>query len=86
MNLKRGLQRIFFVVVLVWIAFVATAFPLTIDHARSYGYWENFNRVVTTPLIFRLLEYALLPPTIIYFVIGLIVWVIRGFKKDRPVP
>lgn len=85
MNLKRGLTRIVASVFVLWVAFVASVFPFTIDRARSYGYADNVIRVVTTPRIFPFLGLALLPPLAVYFSIGLVVWIVRGFKKDRPV-
>ena len=85
MNLKRGLTRLFFSVFVLWAVFVASAYPFMIDNAHSYGYWDNALRIITTPRLLPLLGYILLPPAVIYFSIGLIVWIIRGFKRDRSV-
>lgn len=84
MNLKRGLTRMVFSVFVLWVALIASVFPFMIDRARSYGYGDNAIRIITTSRIFPFLGLALLPPLAVYFSIGLIVWIVRGFKKDRP--
>ncbi len=83
MDIKRGLKRLYFSVLLLWIAAVATVFPLTIDHARQYGYWDNVLRVITTPRLLSYAGWALLPPLALSLVLKLAVWIAQGFKKDR---
>jgi|GEM_PF-2764207 hypothetical protein len=82
MNIKRGLQRIYFFGTVLWIALVGAIFPMTIDRAWAYGWWENVLRVITTPRIVPLLGYAFLPPLVVSAFAALTVWVIRGFGKD----
>ncbi len=82
MDIKRGMKRLYFSVLALWVCAVAAVFPLTIDHARQYGYWDNVLRIITTPRILPFLGYALLPPLALSLILELIVWIARGFKKD----
>lgn len=83
MNIHRGLSRFFVAVCLLWIAGITYIFPLTIDQARSFSYWENLIRTVSTPNLTAFLSYALLPPLALSFLFSAIVWIARGFKEDR---
>ena len=84
MDLKRGLKRIYFSAVVLWIGAVAAVFPLTIDYAGRYGYWDNVMRVIMTPRILPLAGWALVPPLALSLIFGLAAWIARGFRKDFP--
>lgn len=85
MDIKRGLKRLYFSFLLLWIAAVIAVFPLTIDRAWQYSYWDNVFRVITTPRILPFLGYALLPPFALSVILELATWIVRGFKKEKGV-
>lgn len=70
---------------MLWVALVGAVFPLTIDRAYAYDYWENVLRVISTPRLFSLIGWVLLPALVPYLAIGVIVWIVRGFKRG-PAP
>lgn len=82
MNIKRGLKRLYGSLITLWIVVVIMVFPLTIERAWQYDYWDNMLRVVTTPRMLPLLGWAILPPAILSLCSGLILWIVRGFRKD----